>query len=147
MTSTKKIYLASYCLRWCLAITFLSAVADRLGLWGPNGSKYASWGDWSHFVAYSSSLNWFLPAALQTPMAILATALETTIAFALIVGRSARLGACGAAILLTLFALAMTMANGIKSPLNYSVFVDVAASFLLYSVLPARNSIAERPST
>jgi putative oxidoreductase len=135
MRTAKTIYLASSCLRWCLAITFLSAVADRFGLWGPNGSKYASWGDWSHFVAYSSGLNWFLPASLQSPMAGLATALEATIAVALLVPRWARVAAAGAAILLTLFALAMATANGIKSPLNYSVFVDAAAAFLLYAVL------------
>jgi hypothetical protein len=52
-------------LRWSLGLTFLSACADRFGLWGPPGSKYAVWGDWAHFVAYSATLNWFLPGGLQ----------------------------------------------------------------------------------
>jgi uncharacterized membrane protein YphA (DoxX/SURF4 family) len=68
-------------------------------------------------------------------MAALATALETTFAIALLVPRWARVAAGCAAILLSLFALAMATANGIKSPLNYSVFVDAAAAFLLYAVL------------
>ncbi len=38
-------------LRWALAVTILSAVADRFGLWGPPGTANVSWGDWPHFVA------------------------------------------------------------------------------------------------
>jgi uncharacterized membrane protein YphA (DoxX/SURF4 family) len=136
MTSTKTIKVAALCFRWCLGLTLLSAVADRFGLWGPNGSKYASWGDWSHFVAYSSSLNWFLPASLQNSIAILATTLELVLGVALIAGLWVRHAARGAAMLLTLFALAMTTANGVKSPLNYSVFVDVSGAFLLSAILP-----------
>ncbi len=57
-----RIRMAALVLRWCLGVTLLSAVADRFGLWGAPGTRYASWGDWAHFVTYSSQLNWYLPA-------------------------------------------------------------------------------------
>ena len=40
-----------------LAVTILSAVADRFGICGPPGSANVSWGDWPHFVAYTASLH------------------------------------------------------------------------------------------
>jgi uncharacterized membrane protein YphA (DoxX/SURF4 family) len=118
-------------LRWALGLTFLSACADRFGLWGPPGSKYAAWGDWGHFAAYSATLNWYLPAILQLPVAWVATICELIFGFALIAGFYVRLAAYGSAILLALFALAMTFSVGIKAPLNASVFVDAGAAWLL----------------
>lgn len=118
-------------LRWSLGLTFLSACADRFGLWGPPGSKYAVWGDWAHFVGYSATLNWFTPASLQSPVAWIATLAELSFGFALIVGVYLRDVAYGSALLLALFALAMTFSVGIKSPLNSSVFVDAGAAWLL----------------
>src|SRR5437899_12739196 len=38
-----------------LGASFLSAVADRFGLWGPHGAKNVSWGDFAHFVEYTRS--------------------------------------------------------------------------------------------
>src|SRR3970282_1352362 len=68
-------------LRWAMAafrvamgVTFLAPVADRFGLWGPPGAPNVSWGNWDRFVAYSTRLNWYLPDALQQPVAALATA-------------------------------------------------------------------------
>ncbi len=124
-------------LRWCLAATLLSAVADRFGLWGAPGSKHASWGDWQHFVAYSSTLNWYLPAALQSPVAAIATALEFGFGVSFLTGLWTRFAALGAAMLFLLFALAMTSAAGVKSPLNYSVFADAGGALLLWAILSA----------
>lgn len=121
--------------RLAMGVTFLSAVADRFGLWGPPGSPNAGWGSWDRFVAYSTTLNWYLPGALQEPVAALATAGELLFGVALIAGIRTRLAAYGAAVLLTCFALTMTIAEGIKSPLAYSVFVDAAGSWLLAAVL------------
>lgn len=123
--------LAILYLRWSLGLTFLSACADRFGLWGPPGSKYAVWGDWAHFVGYSATLNWFMPAWLQSPIACTATVAELSFAFALILGLYLRWVAYGSAVLLILFALAMTFSVGIKAPLNSSVFVDAGAAWLL----------------
>ena len=39
--------------RLALGASFLSAVADRFGLWGPYGAKNVSWGDFAHFVEYT----------------------------------------------------------------------------------------------
>ena len=37
--------------RLALAAGFLSAVADRFGLWGPPGAPNVAWGEWQPFVA------------------------------------------------------------------------------------------------
>jgi putative oxidoreductase len=121
--------------RVAMGLTFLVPVADRFGVWGPPGSPNASWGNWERFVAYSNTLNWYLPGALQEPVAALATAGELIFGVALIAGIRTHLAAYGAAVLLTCFALAMTIASGWKSPLNYSVWVDAAGSWLLAAVL------------
>ena len=63
-------------LRLALGIAFLSAVADRLGVWGAYGQPNVSWGDYARFVAYKAKLNWFLPAAMIPTLAV-ATAAET----------------------------------------------------------------------
>jgi hypothetical protein len=58
------IRVGSWLLRIALAIGFLSAVADRFGLWGPPGSPGVAWGDLTRFNAYVAKLNWFMPARL-----------------------------------------------------------------------------------
>jgi uncharacterized membrane protein YphA (DoxX/SURF4 family) len=118
-------------LRWALAVTFLSAVADRFGIWGPPGAANVSWGDWPHFVAYTAKVNSFLPAVLAPTLAGIATAAELVLGVALILGVFTRPVAWASTILLALFAGAMTVSFGIKAPLNYSVFVDLAAAFAL----------------
>jgi hypothetical protein len=57
------------------------------------------------------------------------------LAAALISGIYTRLAAYGAASLLTCFALAMATAVGIRSPLDYSVFVDAAGAWLLAAAI------------
>jgi hypothetical protein len=93
------------------------------------------WGDWPHFLAYAATLNWFLPAWLQSPVAWIATLAELSFGAALILGIYLREAAYGSAALLGLFALAMTFSLGIKAPLNYSVFVDAGAAWLLGSLI------------
>src|SRR5690242_12205308 len=78
-------WLAMWLLRVALAISFLSAVADRFGLWGQFGSG-AAWGDFERFTAYTAQLLWFLPPSLMSPAAILATAAEAVLAGGLLVG-------------------------------------------------------------
>ncbi len=50
-------------LRWALGVAFLSAVADRFGFWGAPGGRNVAWGDFGSFLAYTATLNWFLPAS------------------------------------------------------------------------------------
>jgi uncharacterized membrane protein YphA (DoxX/SURF4 family) len=60
-------------LRIALGASFLSAVADRFGLWGAYGQPNVAWGDFSRFVAYTGKLNWFVPTAVAPALAWAAT--------------------------------------------------------------------------
>jgi Tol biopolymer transport system component/uncharacterized membrane protein YphA (DoxX/SURF4 family) len=84
---------SSVFLRLALGISFLSAVADRFGLWGSFGQPNVSWGDFSHFVAYTGKLNWFMPSAAIPALAWLATCAETLLGVALILGVFTRVAA------------------------------------------------------
>ena len=124
-------WLATWMVRVALAFSFLSAVADRFGLWGPFGVAGVGWGDFERFTAYTARLLWFLPPSLVSPAAILATAAEVTLASGLLVGWRLHWWAFAAAALLLSFALTMSCALGVKAPLDYSVWTAAAAAFLL----------------
>lgn len=76
MSNERILQLASVVVRVALAIAFLVAIADRLGLLGPYGSRNVSWGDWKHFEAYVAVLNWFVPRALIPTLSVLETIIE-----------------------------------------------------------------------
>jgi len=59
------------------------------------------------------------------------TAAETALGFALILGLGTRYVALASGVLLSLFALGMTVGTGVKSALNYSVFAASAGAFAL----------------
>jgi putative oxidoreductase len=128
--------IAPLILRLALGLTLLSAVADRFGIWGPPGAGTVSWGDWTYFVAYTAKVNSFLPSSLAPALAVIATAAEGLLGIALILGIFRRPVAIASAVLFALFAGAMTLSFGVKAPLDYSVFVDFAAAFIL-TVWPA----------
>src|SRR6202012_337528 len=128
MKSDSFLRVSIWSLRVALAAAFLSAVADRFGFWGPNGTHGVGWGDWSHFVAYTGKLLWFLPSALVNPAAWVATIAEAGLAIALLTGLAPRIVALASAVLLASFALAMAIALGVKAPLDYSVFTATAAA-------------------
>lgn len=132
---------AALTLRWALAISFLSAVADRFGMWGPPGATLVGWGDWQHFIAYTAKLNSFLPVVLIQPAGVLATILEVVFSIALIAGIYLRYTAYASGMLLLLFALTMTFALGVKAPLNYSVFSAAAGAFLLGAISDCKCSL------
>jgi hypothetical protein len=77
---------SSVFLRLALGISFLSAVADRFGLWGVYRQPNVSRGNYARFVDYTAKLNWFLPAAMIPALAIIATAAESL--FGLLLERS-----------------------------------------------------------
>lgn len=54
--SNGAIYYAQLFLRFTLAITMLSAVADRFGFWGKN----SAWGNWESFEKYTVQLFYLL---------------------------------------------------------------------------------------
>src|SRR5215813_7743077 len=55
--------------RLALGFSFLSAVADRFGLWGALGAPHIAWGDFAHFITYTATLNWFLPRPMIPALA------------------------------------------------------------------------------
>ncbi len=120
-----------WALRLSLATAFLSAVGDRFGAWGPQGSPHVSWGDWRQFLIYADRLNWYMPTAVQPAAAVLATAAEVIFAMAMITGFRLRETALGSGVLLIIFGISMTITLGIKAPLDYSVFTAAAAAFSL----------------
>jgi uncharacterized membrane protein YphA (DoxX/SURF4 family) len=107
---------SSVFLRLALGISFLSAVADRFGLWGVYGQPNVAWGNYARFVAYTAKLNWFLPAAAIPALAMIATAVEILFGLLLVLGWKTRTIALLSGVLLTTFALTMTMALGVKGP-------------------------------
>lgn len=117
-------------LRFAMAATFLSAVASRLGLWGNQSSR------WSGFLQYAREVLSYAPIRMIPGLAIGSTILESVFGILLLLGFKTRWISCSAAILTLLFALSMTYSQGVKSALDYSVFVDSAACLLL-SGLPA----------
>lgn len=134
MIVDRKVYWASWIVRIALASAFLSAVADRLGLWGAPGSAGVTWGDVAHYEAYVAQLNWFLPSVLISPVGWIATLAELAIAVGLLIGWQLRWFALAAAILLAVFASAMCLAFGPKGPLDYSVLSAMGAALLLFAV-------------
>jgi putative oxidoreductase len=113
--------------RIALGAAFLSAVADRFGLWG----KYGAWGDFATFTKYTAQVNSFMPALAIPFIAWAATAAELSLGIGLVLGLWPRWTALGAASLLFLFGVAMAISLGIKSPLDYSVFSASAGALLL----------------
>ena len=90
-----------------------------------------AWGDFARFIAYTGKLNWFVPMALLPALAWIATLAETLFGLALILGVFTRIAALLSGLLLSLFALTMTLALGIKAPLDASVFSASAGAFVL----------------
>jgi uncharacterized membrane protein YphA (DoxX/SURF4 family) len=147
MIVDKKIYWASWLVRFALASAFLSAVADRLGFWGAPGSAGVAWGDVSNYEAYVAQLNWFLPSALISPVGWCATFAEIVIAVGLLIGWQLRWFALAAAILLAVFATTMCLAFGPKGPLDYSVMSAAGAALLLFAVTSKTDAATDRAAT
>jgi uncharacterized membrane protein YphA (DoxX/SURF4 family) len=128
---------AAVFLRLALAAGFLSAVADRFGLWGPPGAPGVSWGGFEPFLAYTGKLLWFLPAGLVPAAGWASTVLEVALAVGLLVGVWLRVVALATGVLLSVFAVTMMVALGPEAPLSYSVWAAAAGAFLLASLRPA----------
>ncbi|GAB5526250.1 MAG: hypothetical protein Roseis2KO_41220 [Roseivirga sp.] len=119
-------------LRLALGVTFLSAVADRFGLWP---AAVSAWGNFDAFLAYTGTLAPWVPASLLPALGWSVTVLEIVLGLWLILGFKTRMTARISGFLLLIFALSMTLTSGIKGPLDYSVFSAAAAAFGL-SLMP-----------
>lgn len=132
----QKIHFPQLFLRLTIAVTMLSAVADRFGYWGKN----SAWGNWENFEKYTRQLTFFLPESLSRVSAYGATFLEVLFPVLLLIGYRTKIAAYGTGFLLLTFALSMTLALGIKVPLDYSVWMGSAGAFLL--AVQSRYSIS-----
>jgi putative oxidoreductase len=110
--------------RLALGTAFLSAVASRSIGWGG--------GTWDGTVQWArTDVLAFAPAALVPVLVGAATACELALGILLIAGVWRRPVALAASGLLAMFAIAMAVSAGIKSPLDYSVFSASAGALLL----------------
>jgi len=117
--------------RVALGAGFLSAVADRFGLWGGTGARHVAWGDFAHFLEYTRTLNAWLPARWIPALGWLVTIAEIVLGVALVAGVARRLVAALSGALLLAFGVGMTVGTGVKTALDASVFGAAAAAFLL----------------
>jgi uncharacterized membrane protein YphA (DoxX/SURF4 family) len=113
--------------RIALGAAFLSAVASRFGLW----DRTLDLKHFLNFIEYTAEVNSFLPRAIIPGVAVLATVCETSLGILLIMGLWPRWVSLASAVLLALFATAMAISFGLKSPMDYSVFSASGASVLL----------------
>ena len=127
--------------RFALGASFLSAVADRFGLWGPFGANNVSWGNFAHFVEYTGRVMFLLPSSLTVYFAWAATVAETLFGILLIVGFKTRMVSVLSGLLLLSFAIGMATGLGVKTPFDYSVFSAAAAAFLLALWEPDRFTL------
>ena len=127
-------------LRLALAVAFLSAVADRFGLWGPPGAPNVAWGTFQAYLDYTGILLPYFPAALVKACGWVATVMEVVLAIGLIGGWYLRWFALASALLLFIFALTMTVALGAEPANSYSVWTASASALLLSCLDDTRRS-------
>ena len=82
--------------RLALGFSFLSAVADRFGLWGALGAPHVAWETLRISSRTPATLNWFLPRPMIPALAWLATGAEVTLGIALILGIFTAASMCSA---------------------------------------------------
>ena len=130
---TKEIDYFSLFARIAIALSFLSAVADRFGLWTPLlGNESVVWGNMENFIAYTGVLVPWIPKLVLPLLAWLVTILEIVLGVLLLIGFQKRLATLCSGILLLTFAVSMLLFSNVKAPLDYSVFTASACSFLLF---------------
>ena len=117
-------------LRIAIASGFLSAVADRFGIW----SNHLVWGSWDKFIEYTQVLLPYFGHTFVQITAILATAFEILLAVALLLGWKTEWTAKLSGILLLIFGLTMCFSTGLKSAFDASVFTAAAAAFGLSTI-------------
>lgn len=127
--------------RFALGVSFLSAVGDRFGLWGPYGAKNVSWGNFARFVQYTGAVMSLFPSSLTVSFAWAATVAETLLGILLIAGLKIRTVSVLSGLLLLSFAIGMATGLGIKPPFDYSVFSAASAAFLLAFWEPDRFTL------
>lgn len=119
--------------RIAIAMSFLSAVADRFGWWTPVlGNENVVWGNMGNFIAYTGVLVPWVSKQILPVLAWSVTIAEVVLGVLLIIGYQKWIVALLSGLLLLTFAFSMMFFSSIKAPLDYSVFTASACSFLLY---------------
>jgi uncharacterized membrane protein YphA (DoxX/SURF4 family) len=95
---------------------FLSAILPRFS-------------NFQGFVRYTARVNSFLPHEVIPTLAVLATVFECVLCVAMLLGIKTRWASAGSAVLLCLFATAMTMSG--LSQAEWAVYVLAAGAFAL----------------
>jgi uncharacterized membrane protein YphA (DoxX/SURF4 family) len=113
--------------RTAVGLAFLSAVAGRLGLW----DRTLDLKHFANFLEYAGEVLSFMPKAAVPYLAWAATVCETSFGILLVLGVWTRWVALGSAVLLAMFATAMAISFGLKSPMDYSVYSASGAAVLL----------------
>lgn len=121
-------------LRIALGIGFLVTVGDRIGFFGPFGTRNVEWGNWERFIDYTTTMMPFLDRPAVNIMGTIATLAEAIIGLLLIIGFKTRISAIASFILTIIFTLAMSIFLGIKAPINFSVLTVITASLLLSKI-------------
>lgn len=133
LDNSHKIDYISLFARIALALSFLSAVADRLGLWTPLlGSANVTWGNMDNFIAYTGTLVPWIPKMMLPFLSWVVTIAEVVLGVLLLAGYQKRIVALFSGLLLLAFACSMLVFSSYKAPLDYSVFSAAACAFLLY---------------
>jgi putative oxidoreductase len=118
--------------RLLIGVAFVENVADRLGFLGPPGAPGVSWGDFSHFVAYTAQVNAFAPLVMIPTLAVLATVVEGTCGVTMLLGVRVRLASVASALLFLAFATAMVLSG--LSQFQYAVYLMSAAAWTLATI-------------
>lgn|GEM_PF-370380 len=121
-------------LRIFVGIAFLSAVGDRLGIFGSPGTPGVSWGTFRNFVIYTGQVNSFLPLAVIPTLAVVESIIEGLLGLGMLLGLALRVTVLGSTVLLFLFGVAMTISLGLSSTYPFAVFVLATGTFLMTNV-------------
>jgi putative oxidoreductase len=113
--------------RLAVGSAFLSAVASRFGFWDGKPGL----GHFANFLEYAREVLAFLPAGSIPFLAWAATIAETSLGILLLLGWWPRWVSLASAGLLATFGTAMAISQGLKSPLDYSVYSASGAAVLL----------------
>ncbi|MGH4031903.1 DoxX family protein [Actinomycetota bacterium Odt1-20B] len=131
--------IATVVARLALAAAFLSAVADRFGLWGEFGTGSVAWGTFDAFETNTAALAPYLSGWAVDAVAVAATVAELALGIALLIGVALRWTAWLCVGLLLFFGLSMAVFVDVQAPLKFAVFSGLAAALML--ALAPRGSL------
>jgi putative oxidoreductase len=113
--------------RLAVGSAFLSAVASRFGFWqGTMDLKH-----FQDFLQYAREVLAFVPKASIPFFAWSATVCEASLGVLLLLGLWLRWVSLASAFVLAIFGISMAISQGLKSPMDYSVYSASSAAVLL----------------